>query len=90
MIVSFKDMLQNATDGKYAVGAFNIGNKDILDATIAAAEEKKIPAIVAVSVPEMNFLGDELCKSTPEKIGSPILFTPGPWFKFGRYKTSYQ
>lgn len=59
MIVSFKDMLQNATDGKYAVGAFNIGNKDILDATIAAAEEKKIPAIVAVSVPEMNFLGDE-------------------------------
>lgn len=59
MIESMQVLLQDAQQGKYAVGAFNIGNKDIFEAVLRASHEQNIPAIIAVSVPELEYLGDD-------------------------------
>ena len=62
MIISLKEILENARSNKVAVPAFNIGNKDIFDMILEAAEEMDQPTIIEVSVPECNFLGFEIFK----------------------------
>lgn len=49
MLVSAKEMLEKARDGKYAVGQFNINNLEWTKATLLAAEEMKSPVILGVS-----------------------------------------
>ena len=49
MLVSAKDMLEKARDGKYAVGQFNINNLEWTKAILQTAEELKSPVILGVS-----------------------------------------
>ncbi|MFR5601874.1 MAG: class II fructose-1,6-bisphosphate aldolase [Lachnospiraceae bacterium] len=49
MLVSAKEMLEKARDGKYAVGQFNINNLEWTKAILATAEELKSPVILGVS-----------------------------------------
>ena len=49
MLVSAKEMLNNARDGKYAVGQFNINNLEWTKAILLTAEECKSPVILGVS-----------------------------------------
>ncbi len=49
MLVSGKKILDQANKGRYAVGAFNISNLEILQAVIEGAAERKSPVIVATS-----------------------------------------
>ena len=49
MLVSAKEMLQKARDGKYAVGQFNINNREWTKAVLLTAEELKSPVILGVS-----------------------------------------
>ncbi len=49
MLVSAKDMLNKARDGKYAVGQFNINNLEWTKAILLTAEELKSPVILGVS-----------------------------------------
>ena len=49
MLVSAKDMLNKARDGKYAVGQFNINNLEWTKAILLTAEELKSPDILGVS-----------------------------------------
>lgn len=49
MLVSAKDMLDKALEGKYAVGQFNINNLEWTKAILQAAEESKSPVILGVS-----------------------------------------
>ena len=49
MLVSAKDMLEKARDGKYAVGQFNINNLEWTKAVLQTAEELKSPVILGVS-----------------------------------------
>lgn len=48
-LVSMKDMLNKALEGKYAVGQYNINNLEWTQAILAAAEEEKSPVILGVS-----------------------------------------
>ena len=48
-LVSAKDMLNKARDGKYAVGQFNINNLEWTKAILLTAEEQKSPVILGVS-----------------------------------------
>ena len=48
-LVSAKDMLNKARDGKYAVGQFNINNLEWTKAILLTAEELKSPVILGVS-----------------------------------------
>ena len=49
MLVSAKEMLNKARDGKYAVGQFNINNLEWNKAILLTAEEMKSPVILGVS-----------------------------------------
>ena len=49
MLVSAKDMLNNARDGKYAVGQFNINNLEWTKAILLTAQEMNSPVILGVS-----------------------------------------
>ncbi len=49
MLVSAKDMLIKARDGKYAVGQFNINNLEWTKSILLTAEELKSPVILGVS-----------------------------------------
>ena len=48
-LVSAKDMLYKARDGKYAVGQFNINNLEWTKAILLTAQELKSPVILGVS-----------------------------------------
>lgn len=49
MLVTAKDMLVKAREGKYAVGQFNINNLEWTKAILQTAEELKSPVILGVS-----------------------------------------
>ncbi len=49
MIVSFKEMLQEADKGRYAVGAFNCLSLENVEGAIAAAEELRSPIILQLA-----------------------------------------
>lgn len=49
MLVSAKEMLQKARDGKYAVGQFNINNLEWTKAILLTAQENNSPVILGVS-----------------------------------------
>lgn len=43
-------LIQNAENGGYAIGAFNVYNLEGIEAVVEAAEEENSPAILQVSV----------------------------------------
>lgn len=49
MLVSAKEMLQKAQEGKYAVGQFNIHNLEWMKNVLLTAEEMKAPVILGIS-----------------------------------------
>ena len=49
MLVTAKEMLEKARDGKYAVGHFNINNREWTKAILQTAEELRSPVILGVS-----------------------------------------
>jgi len=57
MLVSAKEMLNKARDGKYAVGQFNINNLEWSKATLLAAQEMNSPVILGVSEGAGKYMG---------------------------------
>jgi len=57
MLVSAKDMLIKARDGKYAVGHFNINNLEWSKSTLLAAQEMNSPVILGVSEGAGKYMG---------------------------------
>ena len=55
MIVSFKEMLQAADSGRYAVGAFNCLSLENVEGAIAAAEELRSPIIIQIAEVQLPF-----------------------------------
>ncbi|QNF27864.1 class II fructose-1,6-bisphosphate aldolase [Metabacillus elymi] len=56
-LVSMKEMLLKAKEGKYAVGQFNINSLQWAQAILQAAEEEGAPVIVAASDRLIDYLG---------------------------------
>lgn len=54
-LMTTDDMLKRAKQGKYAIGAFNAENMEMLQAIIEAAEEVKSPIIVQTSTSTMDY-----------------------------------
>src|SRR5699024_9659020 len=54
-LVTTDDMLKKAKQGKYAIGAFNAENMEMLQAIIEAAEEAKSPVIIQTSTSTMGY-----------------------------------
>jgi len=59
MLVTSKGMLKKAQKGKYAVGAFNINNMEILQAIVAAGVKMKSPIIIQTSEGAIEYAGME-------------------------------
>lgn len=57
MLVSAKDMLNKARDGKYAVGQFNINNLEWTKAVLLTAQEMNSPVILGVSEGAGKYMG---------------------------------
>ncbi len=57
MLVSAKDMLVKAKEGKYAVGAFNINNLEWTKAILLTAQENNSPVILGVSEGAGKYMG---------------------------------
>ncbi|KAB3530460.1 class II fructose-1,6-bisphosphate aldolase [Alkaliphilus serpentinus] len=48
-LVTSKEIFNKAYDGKYAIGAFNVNNMEIIQGIVDAAKEEKSPLILQVS-----------------------------------------
>lgn len=57
MLVTNKELLDKAKEGKYAVGAFNINNMEFVQAISNAADGLKSPVIMAVSEGAIKYAG---------------------------------
>lgn len=63
-LVTSKELFAKAYKGKYAIGAFNVDNVDILKAVLKAAEQTKSPVIIALSSGALGFIGKDFVKHT--------------------------
>lgn len=57
MLVTAKEMLQKAREGKYAIGAFNVENMEMVMAVLAAAEAKSSPVIMQTTPGTIKYAG---------------------------------
>ena len=58
-LVPVTELLKKAEEGKYAVGAFNVNNMEIVQAIVAAAEAEKAPVIMQASQGAIKYAGIE-------------------------------
>lgn len=75
-LVTTKEMLKKAQKGRYAVGAFNANNMEIIQAIIETAEEENAPAILQASQGAIEYAGLDnivaMVKVMAEKVIVPI------------------
>lgn len=57
MLVTAKEMLQKAREGKYAIGAFNVENMEMVMAVLTAAEAKSSPVIMQTTPGTIKYAG---------------------------------
>ena len=58
-LVNSKEIMQNALDNHYGIGAFNFINIETLKSILDSAEEKKSPVIVQCSTGAIKYAGLE-------------------------------
>ncbi len=63
VLVTGDELLTAADKGKYAVGAFNVNNMEILQAVVTAAEGERSPVIIAATEGAIKYAGIEYIKS---------------------------
>ncbi|ADG83749.1 fructose-1,6-bisphosphate aldolase [Thermincola ferriacetica] len=75
-LVPVSDLLRKAEEGKYAVGAFNCNNMEIVQAIIAAAEAEKAPVIMQASQGAIKYAGIDyitaMARVAAEKASIPV------------------
>ena len=57
MLVSSLPLLRKAQKGKYAVGAFNVNNMEMLQAVVNAAEKERAPVIIQTTENAIKYAG---------------------------------
>ncbi|PRR74240.1 class II fructose-1,6-bisphosphate aldolase [Clostridium thermopalmarium] len=62
-LVSTKEMFKKAYEGKYAIGAFNINNMEILQGVVEGAKAQKSPVILQVSKGALEYAGPKYLKA---------------------------
>ena len=58
-LVNPAEMFKKAYAGKYAVGAFNVNNMEIIQGIMAAAEEEQAPLVLQVSAGARKYAGQD-------------------------------
>ena len=74
--VTTKEMLKEAQKGRYAIGAFNANNMEIIQAIIETAEEERAPVILQASQGAIKYAGLDMIvamvKIMAEKAKIPV------------------
>jgi len=60
MLASVKDILQEAKNKGYAIGAFNTSNMEVTQAIIRAAIKKNSPIIIQATAKTLDYAGDKV------------------------------
>lgn len=63
MLVKSKNILKKAQRGRYAIGAFNINNMEMLQAIITAGTKMRSPLIIQTSEGAINYAGMDYLKA---------------------------
>lgn len=75
-LVTTKQMLADAQAGRYAVGAFNVENMEMVMAVIEAAEEQRAPVIMQTTPSTVRYAGMDLylanVKAAAERAKVPV------------------
>ena len=75
-LVTTKEMFKKAYEGKYAVGAFNVNNMEIIQGITEAAKEEHAPVILQVSAGARKYAKHiylmKLIEAAVEDTGVPI------------------
>lgn len=75
-LVTSQEMFQKAYEGKYAVGAFNVNNMEIIQGIVDAAKEEQAPLILQVSAGARKYAKHiylvKLIEAALEDSGLPI------------------
>ena len=71
-IENAKGMLIKATEGKYAVGAFNITDFTQLEGMVEAAVNKKAPLIIQTSVEPSKFYGAKVLAAAVRAVAESV------------------
>lgn len=76
-LVTSKEMFKKAYEGKYAVGAFNVNNMEIIQGIVDAAKEESAPLILQVSAGARKYAKHiylvKLVEAALEDTGLPIV-----------------
>lgn len=76
-LVTTKEMFKKAYEGKYAVGAFNVNNMEIVQGIISAAKKENAPVILQVSAGARKYASPiylrKLVEAAVEESGLPIV-----------------
>jgi fructose-bisphosphate aldolase, class II len=62
-LVTTKEMFKKAFEGKYAIGAFNINNMEIIQGVVDGAKAQKSPVILQVSSGAMKYMRPKYLKA---------------------------
>lgn len=77
MLVTSRDLLLDAQRNKYAVGAFNVENMEMVLAVLKAAEETRSPVIMETSPGTVKFAGFDFyfanIKAAAERVNIPVV-----------------
>ena len=60
MLVTSRELLLDAQKRKYAIGAFNVENMEMVLAVVAAAEETRSPVIMQTTPGTLKFAGIDM------------------------------
>ncbi|HBM80874.1 MAG: class II fructose-1,6-bisphosphate aldolase [Clostridiales bacterium] len=76
-LVTSKEMFKKAYEGKYAIGAFNVNNMEIVQGIISAAKEENAPVILQASAGARKYAGPiylkKLVEAAVEESGLPVV-----------------
>ncbi len=76
-LVTSTDLLSEAQQGGYAVGAFNANNMEAVQAIVEAAEEESAPVIVQISAGAIAYAGmafiSSIVKTAAELASVPVV-----------------
>ena len=76
-LVTSREILLDARDNRYAVGAFNAHNMETVEAIVSAAEEERSPVIVQISQGTVRYAGlgagADLVKSRAARSPVPVV-----------------
>jgi fructose-bisphosphate aldolase, class II len=77
-LINLKDLLANARQNNYAVGAFNVTNLGFIDTLIDAAVEQRSPIIIQIAEVHLKYVDLEeiapIIISAAKKVDIPICF----------------